>query len=75
MRSSLFKLYKLFRLMLQLPLAALGVPHHNCRFTPSCSEYMEQAIDKYGYIKGIKLGCVRISKCRPGLPGGFDPIP
>lgn len=34
-----------------------------CNFIPSCSEYTKQAIEKYGVIKGIKLGLKRIKKC------------
>lgn len=46
-----------------------------CRFTPTCSEYMKQAIVKYGAIKGLWLGIKRICKCHPGNPGGYDPVP
>ncbi len=44
-----------------------------CRFYPSCSEYAEQAIKKYG-IKGILLSIKRILKCHPFHPGGYDPL-
>ena len=46
-----------------------------CRFTPTCSQYTAEAIEKYGPIKGIFLGMKRISKCRPGGGHGFDPVP
>ena len=46
-----------------------------CRFTPTCSEYMKQAIVKYGVIKGGWLGIKRICRCHPGNPGGYDPVP
>jgi len=46
-----------------------------CRFTPTCSEYMKQAITKYGIIKGLWLGIKRICKCHPLHPGGYDPLP
>lgn len=45
-----------------------------CRFYPSCSNYMLQAIDKYGLFKGLFLGTKRICKCHPFHPGGYDPI-
>ncbi|MGN1125402.1 MAG: membrane protein insertion efficiency factor YidD [Candidatus Gastranaerophilaceae bacterium] len=46
-----------------------------CRFTPTCSEYMRQAIEKYGVLKGLWLGIKRICKCHPFHPGGYDPLP
>lgn len=43
----------------------------NCRFVPSCSNYMLLAIDKYGLFRGIKLGLNRLSRCK--IPnGGID---
>ncbi|MEI7588385.1 MAG: membrane protein insertion efficiency factor YidD [Chitinophagia bacterium] len=51
----------------------LGVS--KCRFTPTCSHYTIQAIQKYGPLKGIYLGLVRLSKCRPGGGHGYDPVP
>lgn len=46
-----------------------------CRFTPTCSEYMKQAIIKYGVLKGGLLGIKRISRCHPFNKGGYDPVP
>ncbi len=46
-----------------------------CRFYPTCSEYMKQAIIKYGVLKGGFLGIKRILKCHPFHPGGYDPVP
>ena len=48
--------------------------HKLCRFTPTCSQYMIDAINKYGTIKGIKLGLKRLKKCRPGGDFGYDPV-
>jgi putative membrane protein insertion efficiency factor len=45
-----------------------------CRFKPSCSEYMAQAIQKHGVMRGIALGCWRIMRCNPFSKGGFDPV-
>lgn len=47
----------------------------SCRFTPTCSVYTYQAIDKYGFFKGGWLGIKRISRCHPFNPGGYDPVP
>ncbi len=46
-----------------------------CRFTPTCSEYTYQAIDRYGIMIGSWLGFKRIIRCHPWNKGGFDPIP
>lgn len=45
-----------------------------CRFRPTCSEYMVQALQKYGLGKGLWLGLRRIGKCHPFHPGGYDPL-
>jgi len=46
-----------------------------CRFTPSCSEYSYQAIERYGPVKGLALSIKRVLRCHPFHPGGFDPVP
>lgn len=45
-----------------------------CRFTPTCSEYSIQAIEKYGFFKGVYLGIKRISHCHGGNIGGLDEL-
>ena len=45
----------------------------HCRFHPSCSEYMIQAVQKYGVIRGVCRGVWRILRCNPFHPGGYDP--
>lgn len=44
-----------------------------CRFEPSCSRYMIGAIEKYGLIRGVGKGCLRVLRCHPWHPGGYDP--
>jgi putative membrane protein insertion efficiency factor len=44
-----------------------------CRFEPSCSRYMVEAVRKYGLVKGFGRGMVRLFKCHPWNPGGHDP--
>ena len=78
------KLIKLFKQILILPFIilirfyqwvispALGP---KCRFTPTCSQYATEALQKYGLLKGFLLSIKRISKCRPGGGHGYDPVP
>ncbi|MBA2781760.1 MAG: membrane protein insertion efficiency factor YidD [Actinomycetota bacterium] len=46
----------------------------SCRFTPSCSLYTLQAIEKYGAPRGIFMGFLRVLRCHPFSKGGFDPV-
>jgi len=47
----------------------------SCRFTPSCSNYMIDAIKEWGLIKGVFLGIRRIARCHPKGGCGHDPVP
>lgn len=44
-----------------------------CRFEPTCSRYMIEALDKYGLIRGLAKGAARVLRCHPWNPGGYDP--
>lgn len=48
---------------------------NQCRFTPTCSHYALEAVEKYGAMKGSWLAIRRISRCHPWHPGGHDPLP
>ncbi len=61
----LIRLYKRF-LSPMLPPA--------CRFTPTCSEYAIEAFEKKGLLKAVWMTVVRVSKCHPFHPGGYDPV-
>ena len=46
-----------------------------CRFKPTCSQYMIEAIETHGVFKGLYLGTKRLCKCHPWGGQGFDPVP
>jgi putative membrane protein insertion efficiency factor len=46
-----------------------------CRFDPTCSIYMMQAVEKYGTLRGVWLGLRRLGRCHPFNPGGWDTVP
>lgn len=48
---------------------------HACRFKPTCSEYMIEAIEKFGLVYGVFLGIKRILRCHPWGGSGEDPVP
>ncbi|MCR4952569.1 MAG: membrane protein insertion efficiency factor YidD [Treponema sp.] len=47
----------------------------SCRYTPTCSAYAMEAIQKYGPGKGLYLAIKRILRCNPFCQGGYDPVP
>ena len=47
---------------------------NSCRFYPSCSEYALDALNKYGFVKGLWLTIKRIGRCHPFCDGGYDPV-
>lgn len=59
----------------QMLISPLIGGYYHCRFTPTCSNYMIEAIQKKGLIKGFFLGMLRITKCHPfSKKSGFDPV-
>lgn len=47
----------------------------SCRYYPTCSHYMVDALEKHGAVKGSIMGTARILRCQPFIKGGYDPVP
>jgi len=68
MKTLALKLIKLYQ---SIP----GPWHNNCRFFPTCSNYAYEAINEYGFLKGLTLSIKRIIRCNPFCKAGYDPVP
>jgi putative membrane protein insertion efficiency factor len=77
MKKLILKLIRFYRNYLNfngLLFRTLFLTDKACRFTPTCSQYSLEAVEKYGVVKGIWLGMMRILRCHPWSDGGFDPV-
>ncbi len=71
MKLIIIFLIKVYKKIISPVISACGI---HCKYYPTCSDYMVQAIEKYGVIKGCLLGVKRILKCNPFSKGGYDPL-
>ena len=71
MKRFILFLLKLYKRWISPIFSSMGI---NCKYYPTCSEYMRQAIIKYGVFKGTFLGLKRLVKCNPFSKGGYDPL-
>ena len=71
----LLLLIRLYQRTLSPALPALFGSMCGCRFAPTCSHYAADAIRTHGVIAGVTLAAIRLVKCTPLHPGGFDPVP
>ena len=47
----------------------------SCRFSPSCSEYARESVERHGFVRGIGLAARRVARCHPLGASGYDPVP
>ncbi|MDX8401990.1 MAG: membrane protein insertion efficiency factor YidD [Mariprofundaceae bacterium] len=70
MQRAVIGLIRLYQLAISPLLAS------RCRFTPSCSQYMLEAVSRHGAVRGCWLGLRRLLRCHPlSRRGGYDPVP
>ena len=69
MKRALLSLIRFYQLTISVFLGP------RCRFLPTCSAYSTEAIETHGVIKGLRMTAVRVGKCHPFHPGGYDPVP
>ena len=76
MKRIILKTIRLYQKYLSLDTGFLSFIYSErvCRYHPTCSEYAYQAIEKYGILRGGRMGLKRIVRCHPWAKGGNDPV-
>lgn len=74
LRKAVLKIIRAYQLVLSPDFGIFAGHGPVCRFSPTCSQYTYEAVEKFGVIKGFFLGAKRILKCHPWNKGGFDRV-
>jgi hypothetical protein len=76
MKKALLILIRIYQRTVSFDTGFLGriIPLKVCRYTPTCSQYTYEAIERYGIIAGLRMGFLRILRCNPWIKGGWDPV-
>lgn len=75
LRKTVFKPYIKMLCLRMILFYQRHLSAHNCKFTPTCSQYTLESINNKGVILGILHGACRIMRCHPWTKGGYDPAP
>jgi putative membrane protein insertion efficiency factor len=75
--QSIFRLMTRILILMVRAYKVVISPHlpSACRYQPTCSVFMVQALEKHGLFKGLRLGLKRIGRCHPWGGHGYDPVP
>src|SRR5215813_6743544 len=73
--SGFVRLVALIAIWLYRNMVSKQIRSRRCRFTPTCSQYAQEAIARHGLVTGGFMAYRRLRRCGPEDPGGYDPVP